>query len=1440
LALSLRRIPISDIRIIYFRVLDSENNSQIPGAKAFVQRIGKDSNNKDIAIGAASVYCGSNCVSDANGLLEARGLSVADEGKLVVSIMKDGYIFKTLKPTLFKVTEGPQNVLLTKATSLNSGSAKIRVKSYPDGRKLAGARAFLYLDSTDLGISRISLNESGVFTDSNGEAFYFGLPGYPNGRYSASAAFSGLSSSISPTQDIDAGQTGIFDLNINLSASFIELELIDYTGTEISNLSRAVVNLFYSDAEFASTSTSPAEQLAYDPANRVFVSNGYEAGRNFLVSVSLENYAPNFLEIRGLGAGRNHFKLIIYPTSVLDKNVNIFFNGLYKNDSELMLGNKASFISLDNVLDGSLKGYYAKADVVINADMNYSDLFSMIRNNNTVSTLGLPYKTGAFFKERGTYVCAPPSKSPINDDNFYIQTNPNCVKINDSVLGVQAAAHWQESLGKLRKGTYYLVSKLVFAPQAKAGDTLHLTYSAKEKHGANASEDSGEIYFKIGTAICPPTDPACSKIYFKVSLNNSPTDSESFAYNASAKRFTKNTQFKLTPEASNSIKVSIYNNSQQALSGVKLTAYSFAGNSNLESFAFESSGNLHFDSIAGSLSKEISSQLSIDPLSYSGELTAAIFPEKINSTNYLVLVAEARGEKYLIFFDTKTPARTLVLSGAKFLSGVMDQNFDGEVYAYTGNAPMNIESVSLKVKLNCSGNNIVANAVSNLEKSGNYFKAKINGIYAYGKDCIEVDITPTDPTYYNLHKVIYAGSGGTLDPSLACIDASFPNAVNDLSKITLNWNQATVLALTNRCNGPVAVKVETGLVCDNCSATIDTGRTVNFTITGRNSNYDASAPTPNFTDLLGFFPVYVKAKYSSSSKKYAVASKLDVHLKNDNECFAITKDAFNFLTETSPVNFALNNSCQYTAFGDYFVPKAYLTAVGADLNNPLPKYDYIDFNYGLSVTGGSYTTTYSERPATAYLRYAIDPKTLQKIPDQNFNHYIGIKLNLRDFGGTTEKLFFKWVDLNTPLGYYGAKIDGNILVTYRNGSKQLIEPKVNFALGKNPSCSCNGVPAIGANACAGQPEPSKQYCELNKEASPGFEDETDTNFYGGIAYNLFPAGNVASIDFNAMGNKDLTNLNFSAILIVNYNENIPVTTINRTQQTKQFNLGAFRIYPVEGMTFILKNLSYGKDIGRSMKEAFCKKKLEGAAWNEGNLIYWALPSFANYNISKEVCIKDSNFLFGVSGHLLNALPSSSLLGQMQLGLNWIGTEGNYGLWTSIPGAFDTAAEAIVLARTSTGFVQRTALISNIDKYSPFCAVDVSGVRSSDGRMGLNLLQNECESMPLRCSNTIPKICELADLHKLNAFFDEEYLSVQNPIVEITSSNARSNNAQLGNSAVVVWISGNFLKARFLGENYLGYDDGSIDLSLVDTDASGVQYAIINVKDYVNMGRTRRT
>ncbi len=1338
--IAMEKIIPENKRMLKFRIEDWTAGTIVSGAKAYVQKISVSSSGREV-IGEAPVSCVNSCMSDSNGILTIKGLTTADEGLIVVAISREGYLTKIIQPRLMRLDESPVSIQLEAATPSNSGSAKVIVKNSARDVVMVGASVYLYVDSNELNVKRIRVVKDAILTNSAGTVVFNGLPVGSLYKYSTKASMYTAISDFSAQQIIPAAGNQItFNIGLSLNVATIQLQLLDYSGAAISSsIAQGAAVALYETSDDRKTilSQNPLETMQYDLTIGKFVSSAYETSKKLIIFVNLVGYSPSFVEIPILVSGENQFKAYLYPISMLDKNVKAFFNGIYATAEDAIRGDRANALSLSNSSASRGVEYYLRTDTVLKDDLNSGDLFGAVSLNEFATIDSVPFVTNFSFLEKGRYSCVPQKKPPVNDDNYYLQADAACIADSNN-LGKAAGAHWSEAL---RKGTYSIISKFKFSAIARDGNILSIHFAGKERDALGQVEDMNDIKFTIGSVIINPgEDPADyqPKVSFIISLNTKPTNSINFPYVKATKRFidTNDTLFPIfTSGQSNTISVSVKNNTPRAVTLNSLAVYPYSGTKESFSPNCANSTTIRFGATAGGAN------------CYRNDLDVNIFPSPAaitqttnftqsspNATSYLVVVAELTdGNTYVLFLDTKSDSAGLIISGTRFFMGVPNQTFDGEVYSRDGSTKVGLieNGAMLTVKTNnCT--TVAENPIATISGTPpNYFRSTIEGTYSSTTDCIVVTVVPNDPAYTALTKTFYAGTGTLQDTTLSCIQGFFTNIIGTnpdepFKEINSDWGQTKLLTIKNNCTVPMNITIETALMNDNAcvNRVLANGAFCSTTITTKNKTFVATDP---FSDVLGVFPIYVKAKSPYLSRKYALADTLLVHLANPSGCFAISKDTFDFTKANESKDFVVNDAlCQYVSFGDYYIPKAILKLAGADVNTRTPKYSYIDFNYALSLTGGAYTIQRTQIPRLVPVILTKQAQELVSEPTADINmRKFSLKFVIPDYGGRANgKLFFKWMDINSDI-MYGAKIVGPIIIKYRDVPYQQVIPALNFDLnyptactqgtdrcmtGTVPSLSCI---ALDHSIWFGDNPP---HCMLGRETDPQVLDMfPNPNVLNGLVnYITYTPGNVSEIDINFVTHKDSSSLQIRTMAFIDYNEEIQTSVPTAGQTVEQIGSGSFRLYPLEGTTFILKSL-------------------------------------------------DANF---------------------------------------------SAPVAAALEVCRKALQQRMLDVNRIDPVS----------------------MAACSTLGITCGATGD--CNFPGTLAINSTVSKSLTTSRNPFIELNITGAKASNATLNNSAIAVWVEGKYIKARFLGEDYVGYNDGNMELTLVDKSLVGNTYGKITTVDYV--------
>jgi hypothetical protein len=959
---------------------------------------------------------------------------------------------------------------------------------------------------------------------------------------------------------------------MDLNVSFLEVELVDAdTGTAISGADVSVY--IASDSSFSNLVLTQKLSLTSGVYKSPSSSNtAYEKNQRIKIVTKASGYVDNWVEKDGsispMTNGANRFKIRMYPTSLANGDVNVFFNDIYNATDDVWAGN-SSALTLQ-------KGqtYYAKFDVVAGKDLNYNQLLSLSRVNGPLDFNNILY-TITNKDKVDLFTCDTNSldSNATHDENYYFPVNVSGCKVTGAA-NKQSGIVWKNNI--LPKGTYSFAVKFTIRSNANDSDKIGFRYRAKEIDGNHSNETQLlSISFDLNT-------PLRSGFTYSATINNNSIPLS--YYGTSTNIFTASSTVQLVGEAKNTAKIRLYNKSSTSLQNGTVEVYSYEGSGTINNFvagaANTGTGYLTFSSTDTNKKKVLDSSSSIGAYS-SKEYSFDIYPKQYNSTNWLVVVSTFGSNTYITFIETKTGGRALVLD-AEFLAGVENQLFDGRVYEKLNSAAViQLTDVTINVYKDCynAKTPVLTNVVA--DKQGNYFYVRLPGVYNYNKDCLDVTALAysADSSYAPLTQTLYAGTGGATDPSLACIDVTPENIYDEINEVTLDWNKSGKLVVRNNCSEPVKVKLTTGIICkksngadctvDDATDSINSNGSATYTLTALNQEYNPSATKPNFTDLLGVFPVYIKGKYVSApiSKAYSLAETVDIHITNNKQCFAISKDVFDFTaTSASTIPFVINDACQYTLIGDYFIPKAIVQAFGYDLNTTaqaLPS--TVTFTPKLYVTGKTYTTVYSYQTIeTTWSNVTVAPTASKSITvaDHNYKKYYGLNFDLSTVPGTIKKLQFRWFDVNAAkvnsAATYGAAIDGNIKINYADGNVEFFTPRANFTL--EPLGYYRLPTAQSAEICEIGSDPSIQYNGQNWGAF-------------GLCYIVPPSTKkINSIDINIIGNSDPSYIELNLWPFVDYNQQIVSVVESGTDVATEIPVSSFSIYPLEGVTYVLKDI----------------------------------------------------------------------------------------------------------------------------------------------------------------------------------------------------------------------------------------------------------------------------
>ncbi|MBT4870710.1 MAG: hypothetical protein HON47_03995, partial [Candidatus Diapherotrites archaeon] len=1418
LEIQLEKINQNDRRRVYFKVIDSTTSVALKDVQVDLLWIYTDSNGNQFGTDATHPlsYHAGNSHTDNNGLFVANDFTLRSEGQLVAILKKDEYIYKIVKPELFTLTNGPQTIQLEKATALNSGFAQINVEAGDSNRPLANAQAYLYTDIiiNSVTITGIALEKNGKYTNSSGIANYSDLAVGIENSYFAQAKFSGSSSDFTSKKQVDANQTIYFNIHMNLNISYLEIELIDFdTREQIQNSSQANIEIYTADSEFVNILFS--EKLDYSFG---FTSAGYLQTQKLLIKTKLTGYVNQTIEInQTMNPGANKIRILMVPTSLATDNVNILFDNIYKSSDFLLDSNS----SVEMLLQGG--EYAARFLTIIGQDFNYKKAVSFGRvigstNITRISAMPLHLEMDAF-----TCTTTAQDDDLTHDDNYYLPTLSECK--TSGANNQQAGFKWEDA--NLEPGVYNFIVHFSVDGAAADDELISLHYKAKEKHNPETETPLYKLDFYIG-------QPLNDSLALTAKVNNS---SVLFTNGLSPK-------FSVVPGEENKLKIKVINKRTESVNSGYLKLYSYNGSTTSFDEAVLDPATISFNQTNIQTSLTLEQNLVMGSFN-SREYDVNFYSPNAGDTGWIVIVLKADNTTITKFIDIKANARKLILD-AEFLGLVNNQIFTGFANPKFSSEAITIEDMTIDVRKNCRNTLAQEESVyfysgDDIAKSGNYFvRDYIPGVYTNGIDCVIVDILrATGPSgdYEPLTKKIYAGTANAQDPSLACI--AVETADGDPENLYLDWDEDGQINIINTCASEAEIKIETGVECAECwdvqgnssVYSLASGENKIFNVTGKNITY---LDSEDFSDILGYFPFTIKAKLlsgGSSRKRYAVADEIGVHIRNSNECFIISKDIFDFLNDGNNIPFDINNECQYEELENYFVPKAHLSSFNINLNSEKPEYAYIDFDWELIASGGSYSISYTTSTKEYYGGMTrVDLEGMDKnIVNSKSTRYIEASADFSSVDGNIDELYLKWQDVDND-DYFGAAIDGKIKVTYKDGNIIEVTPRVNMVPGNETTCVCDDVDYN--RSCNSSPNPGQNYCLFGRETLLGIRHLT----YG-ITHNEIPKGEVARVDFNIIGNSDLNNLTFQITPHILLEIKTPVVTPVPGTGDQTFKSGNFKIYPTEGATYILRNIAQDTSSqGLSLEESFCKESNGGKAWELGDYLYWINPSYTTKSIAKNICEQTNDYtnLFGQSGNLITGNESGliTMLTTNIVDFSWLDSNLADGMWTDDCTTSGGTTTCDTIIEQSGSMVKSSDNADEFAMYAPLCKIEKTTT--------YDLTSTDCASI-VSCDTTInPPVCTLGETHSENNFFTDTFIAMTNPKVRFDVTNVSPDSGSLTNGSVMVWIEGKYLKARFLGDDYVGYSDGSIELELENDSSNNIQYSIINIKDYINQGGLKNT
>jgi len=1255
IALELRRIQLSDQRKINFKVIDSYDKNALAGVDVDLLWVVNDGNDLSgvQTNGTTNYISGAASHTDANGLFYFDAITRQDDGKIVAILKKDGYILKIFRPTAMLTSASPELIELDLSRTDNDGNpsnygrANVFVVAGDQNGALWNANTRLFFKLVDGGeiISTIPVLRNTLPTSRDGIAMYDELLAGPGNYYSASAEYESAYA-MSEELPLNLGETIELKLKLDFDISQVELELYDATtGQRISSgLSATEIdisisnNRAFDDLEFL-------ERVTYSQGK--FVSGNIDPRNNLLVEVRARDYVTSWLtidsEVNPLLPGLNKYSIELYhdpvnppidpdtnqPINPLDPDddtngkVLVLFDDIYNTTDDLWQTGSTAAIMFDG------NTYRAKFDVIINkADVNYSELLSMVRVENAL--IKNIYYTPLDFNTGDSFSCSNAALDATPHGEEYYLPSGDCLGDNRILAGFK----WADQ--NLAKGAYSFMIDFE-VDQATSESKVAFNYRARAIIDTNAVETRlKRIELAVGTPF--GTDDG---FIMDIVLNGTQlVFSETELLNNTEK------SVRLIPLTENGLDLIIYNNSVNPIRNATLTIYSHEGTK--ESFLSTSAGSglmaFNMGTTTNTQKIVLDSEVQFDQYT-TRDYALGVTPQRFNSGNYIVVVLEGNGQTYKAFIGASAQGKIFTLD-AEFFAKIPDQLFDGTISSTEGNPT--IDSMSAITYRNCLTTRDLEETITiprdDPALQGDYFSFNVLGEYTH-RDCIEVHIEASDATssYEALNERIFASSNHALDVGLGCVD--IVSETGNTLEETIEWNDNLEVSVANYCDTPVRVNVETGLVCSTSTGTCKTTGGIllgkqesqDFVINGKNKSYDSSE-YPNFSDVLGFYPIIVKAKRDGSRKRFSIADKFDIHLVNSAQCFAISKDTFD-MAESINTAFSITNECQYTEIDDYYIPRASLNAIGYSVENPFATTPTtVVFDLTLLLEGREYerqtTTQEIEDPWFRETLFAEDLLSIVGTDRAEYNNL------LFDFNANnlTQRLGNSWVinqvqvqviDINNDLfgtpGVYGAALTAPLTVNYVDGSTETVTPTTNFTIDGGLGCTNNS-------------------CHIDAGLGEGHIGGDE--FVFGVFYVDIPEGQVSSITTSAVGNKDANFLEISLRPQVKYTKTSEELVATVTAAAPQrIPIGTYAIHPFSGVDFVISHVA--------RMEAFTDpiyiNKINPQAYiesNNPNVLAWVDRGYLSVRYLGEDVTEYNNRIIGLD--LVKTSANGTLLGTVNI------------------------------------------------------------------------------------------------------------------------------------------------------------------------------------------------
>lgn len=1169
-------------RKVHLKVVDAVDGNLLSGVRVILRSIS--------STGYVQSLLNSR-TTDANGTYLFDALNTAHENKLVLTLEKEGYLITPLTPILFKLTEGPQIVNLEKANATNSGFSDVNVSSSSGDvqRPLQGATAMMVISDFN-GIKNLPIAQK--ITNDSGKAIFNSLPKDYN--YFAQAEYQGASGTSTNTEFLDANKTIYFNVIIGLDISKIVLTLKNSAGQIVTD---ANVNLYQANSNFTSLTFKEKMTLTSNKFNSGF----YSKANNYYITIDANGYIsevyPIDLTINPLQNGINNIeqKLInpndLNPDPSSDRNVLIEWMDVYKLIDPFWGAPSTLNILFDNNF------YRAKVNAIINENnLDYNILYEMIRVKNAEITniyLGRPYGENL----RSIVSCSNESQDTSSNprgDSYYVrQTGEGCLTGQKIVAGAKWAAQ-NVTQTHLPKGSYPIMIEFKVKLETDQNEII-FNYRAKEENQTSNSETTlKEKRIKIG-------EPFREGIYLTANVNNSPIN---FDNNVG--------EIGVVANENNQLEIKIFNGLINPTSNVKLTIYSHNGAPSTFNETIDPTGFITFGTNK-TKTATLASNITIPAGSNTAYTTDFNFPETTLGTGYIVIVFEQGTKKETYFILVSTEGMRIGLKDAVFLSGVSNQKFKGEIFPRTSLSNREPEIQTINIKVYKDGNadpkyDITAtNTAEGIKPDKKSFEIIIPENYV-STDYLDITIVAKDKStgdfYETFTKRFYATADGTVDRTLACVDIYETGNFGETNRMTLNWGDQKNLTIKNNCEQKVILYVESGLECkfaDNQSCRsekqLDQNNTIQINITGRNTSFDGTAAAPNFTDILGLFPVYVKARFENRSL-FSNAANFSVKLQNPNQCFDLIIDwpEFNYSSISAPKDIRVESHCYSRDIKDYFIPRLDMRAFGYEIEpNTLVTNENVDFDVSIELDGVSRvfvteTREINEWGNVIYI-HAEDITGANKIPQAGelakykttfdfSNDLPGLNTALGASNWKNTRFQIKIVDNRTRVPTnYGAKIDGDIKITYENNETALIPPAGNFG-GLNYSSATGNAHVTSGTAFWGLGIPANA---LNVD-----EDK----WYGGVIYQPIAANKkIKKVEIDFIARDVLIN---DALMLGVWPELTYTQTYTREDTSGSANaatieIGNYRIPKIGGVKWVLATVQDLKNRGYFQDEEFISR-----------------------------------------------------------------------------------------------------------------------------------------------------------------------------------------------------------------------------------------------------------